>query len=64
MQQYVGKALQEQAIVGHWYPIVSIDCHEHAMIGMVVFRQLYALVFESFDARKPCQVMDCPGWGC
>ena len=25
-----------RAIMGHWYPIVSIDFHEHAMIGMMV----------------------------
>jgi len=29
--------------MGHWYPIVSIDFHEHAMSGMMVLRQLYAL---------------------
>ena len=53
-----------RAIVGHWCPIVSIDFHEHAMTGMMVLRQGYALVFVSSDARKPFQGMDCPGWGC
>ncbi|MCY6488315.1 hypothetical protein, partial [Actinobacillus pleuropneumoniae] len=48
------------AIVGHWYPIVSIDFHENAMIGMMVLRHGYALVFVSSNARKPYQVMDCP----
>ena len=45
-QQYVGKALQEQGIVGHWWPIVSIDFHEHAMTDMMVLRKLYALVID------------------
>ena len=45
MQQYVGKEFKIRAIVGHQYPIVSIDFHEHAMTGMMVLRQAYALVF-------------------
>ena len=52
------------AIVGHWYPIMSIDFHEHAMTSMMVLRQVYALGFLSSDARKPCQGMDYPRWGC
>jgi len=44
--------------VGDWCPIVSIDCQEHAMTGMMVLRQGYALVFVSSDVRKPCQGMD------
>ena len=52
------------AIVGHWYSIVSIDLHEHDMTDMMVLRQGYALVFVSFDVRKPCQEMACPRWGC
>ena len=51
-------------IVGHWYPIVSIDFHEHIMTGMMVLRQGYALVFISSDARKPCQGMDYPRCEC
>jgi len=35
---------RSSAIVGHWYLIVSIDFHEHAMTGMMVLRQVYALV--------------------
>ena len=49
--------------MGHWYPIVSIDFHERAMTGMMVLRHGYALVFVSFDVRKPCKWMNCPGWG-
>ena len=50
--------------MGYWYPIMSIDFHEHAMTGMMVLRQVYALVFISSNARKPFQGMDCPRWGC
>ena len=57
------KHFRSRAIVGHWYPIMSIDFHEHAMTSMMVLRQGYALVFVSSDARKTCQGMDCPGWG-
>ena len=57
------KHFKTRAIVGHWYPIVSIDFHEHAMTDMMVFRQGYALVFGTSDARKPCQGMDFPGMG-
>ena len=46
--------------MGHWYPIVSIDFHEHAMTGMMVFKQGYALVFGPSDARKPYQGRGCP----
>jgi len=51
-------------IVGHWYTIVFINFHEHAMIGMMVLRWGYALVFVFSDARKPFQGMECPRWGC
>ena len=44
-----------RAIVGHRYPIVSIDFHEHCMRSMMVLKQLYALVIWPSDARKPCQ---------
>ena len=44
-----------RAIVEHWYQIVSIDFHEHAMAGMMVLRQRYALVFGYLDVRNPCQ---------
>ena len=27
---------RSRGIVGHLYPIVSIGCHEHTMIGMMV----------------------------
>jgi len=64
MHQYVGKAFRNRAIVGHQYPIVFIDFHEHAMTGMMVLRQGYALVFLYSVVRKPCQGMDYPGWGC
>jgi len=33
------KHFRSRAIVGHWYPIVSIDIHEHKMTGMMVLRQ-------------------------
>jgi len=39
--------------MGHWYPIVSIDLHEHVMTGKMVLRQVYAFIFVSSDARKP-----------
>lgn len=42
--------------MGHWYPIVSIDFHEHSMMGMMIVRKGYALVFGPFDAKKPFQV--------
>jgi len=29
------KNLRSRAIVGHWYPIMSIDFHEHDMTGMM-----------------------------
>jgi len=32
------KHFRSRAIVGHWYPIISIDFHEHAMAGMMVLR--------------------------
>ena len=44
--------------MGHWYPIVFFDFREHAMTGMMVLNQGYALVFGSFVMRKPCQGMD------
>jgi len=53
------KHFRNRAIVGHWYPIVSIDFHDHVMTSMMIFRQGYALVFVSFDARKLFQEMDC-----
>jgi len=62
--QYIGKAFRSRAIVGHWYPIVSIDFHEHDMTGMMVLSHGYALVFGPSDARKPFQGMDYPRWGC
>jgi len=55
---------RSRAIVGNWYPIVSIVFHEHAMTSMMVLRQGYALVFVYSDSRKPFQGMDCPEWGC
>jgi len=38
------KHLRSRAIVGHWYPIVSINFYEHSMTGMMFLRQVYALV--------------------
>jgi len=35
------KNLRIRAIVGHWYPIMSIDFHENAMIGMMALRQVW-----------------------
>jgi len=64
MQQYVGKVFRSRAIVGHWYPIVSIELHEHAMTIMMVLRQGYALVFVSSNARMPFQRMDYSRCGC
>ena len=32
------KHFRSRAIVGHRYPIVSINFHEHVMTGMVVLR--------------------------
>lgn len=37
MQQYVGKGFKSRAIMGHGYPILAIDCHEHVMADMMVF---------------------------
>ena len=39
--QYVGRVVRSRSIVGNWYPIVSIDFHEHSMTGMMVLRQGY-----------------------
>ena len=33
------KHFRNRAIMGYWYPIVSIDFHEHDMISMMVLRQ-------------------------
>jgi len=55
------KHFKSRVVVGHWYPIVSIDFHEHAMPSIMVLRQGYALVFGPFDARKHFQGMDRPG---
>jgi len=63
-KQYAGKAFNSRAMMGHWYPIVSIDFHQHAMTNMMVLMQGYALDFVSFGARKPCQGIDYPRWGC
>ena len=52
MQHYVGKVFMSKTIMAHWYRIVSTNFHEHAMTGMMVLRQVYALVFISSDARK------------
>ena len=52
------KRFRNRAIEGHWYPIVSIDCHKDVMTSMIVLRQEYALFFGPFDVRKPCQGMD------
>ena len=52
---------RNRAIMGHWYPIVSIVFHEHVMTGMMVMRQGYFLVSVTFDVRNPCQGMDHPG---
>lgn len=49
--------------MGHGYPIVSIDFHEHAMTSMMILSQGCALVFVSFYVRKPCQGMNFLGWG-
>ena len=35
-KQYAGKLFTRRAIVGHWYPIMSINYHEHTMTGMMV----------------------------
>ena len=51
------KHFKSRAIMGHWYPIISNDCHEHAMTSMMVLRQVYALVVWPYDVRKPCQGM-------
>ena len=40
----VVKHFKSRAIVGDWYPIVSIDFHEHVMTSMMVVRRVYALV--------------------
>lgn len=40
------KHFKSRANVGQWYLIVSIDCHEHVMTGMMVFRQGYLLVLD------------------
>ena len=55
----LGEHFRNRAIVGHWYPIVSIDFHEHVMTSMMVLREGYTLVFGPFNARKPYQGMDC-----
>jgi len=34
-QQHASKVFRSGSIVGHWYPIVSIDFHEHAMTSMM-----------------------------
>ena len=57
MQQYASKAFRSRAIVEHSYPIVSIDCHEHVIIGMMVLRQVYALVVD-----LPMQGILAKGW--
>jgi len=57
------KHFRSRTIVGHWYPIVFIDFHEHAMTGMMVLREGNAIVFGPSDSRKPCRGMDYPGWG-
>jgi len=49
------KHFRNDVIVGHRYPIVSIDFHKYAMTSMMIFRQGYALVFGPSNARKPCQ---------
>jgi len=46
MQQYVGEVLQVHDHYGHWYPIVSIDFHEHAITGVMVSRQVYVFVVD------------------
>ena len=46
--------------MGHWYPIVSSDFHEHSMMGMMVLRKGYALGFGPFDAKKPFQERSRP----
>ena len=30
---------RSRSIVGHWYPIVFVDFHEHDMANMMVLRQ-------------------------
>lgn len=55
---------RSKAIVGHWYPIVSIDFHENVITDMMVLRHGYALFFVSYNARNPYQGMDFQGWGC
>jgi len=55
---------RSRAIMGHWYPIISIDFCEHAMIDMMVFKAGICLGFLSSDVRNPFQGMDCPRWGC
>jgi len=49
---------RSRAIMGHWYPIMSIYFHEHVMTNMMVLRQGYALVFVSSAVRKHFQGMD------
>ena len=43
--------------MGHYYPIMSIDFHKHAMIGVMVLRQVYALV-----VNLPMQGILTKGW--
>ena len=38
------KHFRIKTIMGHWYLIVSIHCHDHAMTDMMVLRHVYALV--------------------
>jgi len=52
------KNFMSRVIVGHWYPIVSINFHEQAMTNMMVLRKGYTLVFGPSNVRKPCQGMD------
>jgi len=52
------KEFRNRVVVVHWYPIMSIDFHEHAMVGMIILRQVYSLIFGPFNVRKHFQGLD------
>jgi len=39
------KHFKSGAIVGHWYPVVSIDFHEHAMTSMILEAGIFLGIF-------------------
>ena len=46
------KNFRSRAIVGHWYPIVFIDCHENAMNGMMVEAGICLVFFYIFRCEE------------